>query len=344
MSLNPKRVIIIGGGTAGLSAAYTLKKRGISTILFEANDRVGGRLGGDRVEGFRIDEGADFFCSSFDETFRLCQELGLPLIKSRMNLGWYLNGEWVRATPFGSLDTFFSNLKPLRVLGFFSPPAALASLKLLWHNRQEAHCLNFSSTSCITEIDSDESFVQYLDRVGVPHSLRKTFRGFLEMTMGDVDDASAAYMRTYLADILFKSNQLYVPEKGVGELSHSLAKECGDAIRPSTPVKNVAIQNGAVTGVALGRRHRRGRRGHLRRPCSKSSGNHPNAPAIRTRHAGRSQIFLRLPGCYGIRPAAPSTRLGPVRCILKTKPLSSWIDRSIFPHAHLRARAPSIFW
>ena len=36
----------------GLSAAYTLKKRGIEPILFETRDRVGGRLAGDGVNGF----------------------------------------------------------------------------------------------------------------------------------------------------------------------------------------------------------------------------------------------------------------------------------------------------
>lgn len=62
--MGEKKVIIIGGGAAGLSAAWTLKKRGVDPILFEANDRVGGRLGGNRVDGFCLDEGADFFCSS----------------------------------------------------------------------------------------------------------------------------------------------------------------------------------------------------------------------------------------------------------------------------------------
>ena len=100
-----KRVVIIGGGAAGLSAAYTLKKYGIKAVLFEAGDRVGGRLGGDRVDGFSLDEGADFFCSSYDVAFRICEELGLPLIRSDMDLGWYRNGQWIRTTPIKSLRT-----------------------------------------------------------------------------------------------------------------------------------------------------------------------------------------------------------------------------------------------
>ena len=55
--MKSKRVIIVGGGAAGLGAAYTLKKRGIQSLLLEASDHVGGRLAGDEVDGFLIDYG-----------------------------------------------------------------------------------------------------------------------------------------------------------------------------------------------------------------------------------------------------------------------------------------------
>jgi len=76
--MDTKRVIIVGGGAAGLGAAYTLQKRGITPILFEAENHVGGRLVADEVNGFSIDTGADFFCSTYDAVFRICEELGLP--------------------------------------------------------------------------------------------------------------------------------------------------------------------------------------------------------------------------------------------------------------------------
>ena len=103
-------VVIIGGGTAGLSAAYTLKKRGIDVIVLEANDRTSGRLVGDRVDGFSLDEGADFFCSSYDVAFRICDELELSLIRSKMKLGWYRNGRWVTTTPGLSVGKTLSGI------------------------------------------------------------------------------------------------------------------------------------------------------------------------------------------------------------------------------------------
>ena len=43
--MSTKRVIIVGGGFAGLGAAYALMQRGITPLLLEAKDRAGGRSG-----------------------------------------------------------------------------------------------------------------------------------------------------------------------------------------------------------------------------------------------------------------------------------------------------------
>ena len=58
--METKKVIIVGGGAAGLVAAWTLKKQGVDVLLFEAGDEIGGRMGGARVKGFSVDSGVDF--------------------------------------------------------------------------------------------------------------------------------------------------------------------------------------------------------------------------------------------------------------------------------------------
>ena len=50
---------------------------------------------------------------------------------------------------------------------------------------------------------------------------------------------------------MMKADQLRVPEKGVGSLSHALADKLGDSIRVSTPVRKVVIEDGVVTGVVV---------------------------------------------------------------------------------------------
>ena len=245
--MNTRRVIIIGGGAAGLSAAYTLKKRGIKAILFEAGNQVGGRLGGDRVDGFSLDQGADFFCSSYDVAFRLCEELELPLIRSDMNLGWYRNGQWIMTTPIKSIRTAVQNLPTFWKLGLLSP----GFVKLARDIKAQSEYLNFAGDSRIVEIEGMENFGDYLSRRGATESLKMTIRGFLEMTMGHVEYSGAAYMQTYLSEMLLKSDQIYVPEKGAGELTHALAGACGADIRVSTPARSVVIRDGAVKNVIV---------------------------------------------------------------------------------------------
>jgi len=53
----PDPVLIVGGGLAGLACAGALEAKGVPYRLFEASDRVGGRVRTDVVEGFRLDRG-----------------------------------------------------------------------------------------------------------------------------------------------------------------------------------------------------------------------------------------------------------------------------------------------
>jgi oxygen-dependent protoporphyrinogen oxidase len=71
------QVIIVGGGIAGLSAAFELHRRGISLTLLEAGSRVGGVVLSEQIDGFTIDAGPDSLLVQKPEGIRLCEELGL---------------------------------------------------------------------------------------------------------------------------------------------------------------------------------------------------------------------------------------------------------------------------
>ena len=51
-----KKVIVIGAGLAGLSAAITLENEGASVTVLESSDRPGGRVTSDVIDGFVCDQ------------------------------------------------------------------------------------------------------------------------------------------------------------------------------------------------------------------------------------------------------------------------------------------------
>jgi protoporphyrinogen/coproporphyrinogen III oxidase len=70
-------VAIIGGGIAGLAAAYELHKRGIPFVLFEQSSRLGGVILTEQVDGFTFDAGPDALLIQKPAAIVLCRELGL---------------------------------------------------------------------------------------------------------------------------------------------------------------------------------------------------------------------------------------------------------------------------
>ena len=76
-------IAIIGAGIAGLHAAHVLKKAGITSTLYEANSRTGGRIfTAQNVlhEGLSTELGGEFIDSDHHDMKNLAAEFGFPLL------------------------------------------------------------------------------------------------------------------------------------------------------------------------------------------------------------------------------------------------------------------------
>ncbi len=69
--------VIVGGGMAGLAAAYELRQRGVDVALLEAASRLGGVIVTERFDGWVIDGGPDALLVHKPGAVDLCREIGL---------------------------------------------------------------------------------------------------------------------------------------------------------------------------------------------------------------------------------------------------------------------------
>ena len=106
----PKKVIVIGAGLAGLSAAYELTQAGHDVTILEAQMRPGGRVLTLREpfsDGLYAEAGAIEIPDTHDLTLHYIRLFNLPLNPtSPSNLGSvsYLRGKRITVTPEGTAD------------------------------------------------------------------------------------------------------------------------------------------------------------------------------------------------------------------------------------------------
>ena len=69
--------VVVGGGIAGLAAAWQLKRDGMPVHLYELDERVGGKVRSSEFAGQVVDEAADAFLARVPHGIELATELGL---------------------------------------------------------------------------------------------------------------------------------------------------------------------------------------------------------------------------------------------------------------------------
>ena len=135
MGQDTKRIVIIGAGITGLSAAFRLwelcqeQKQNLSVTLFDARDRIGGVIHTIRRDGFLIDSGPDNFVTAKPWAMTLARRLGIeseliPTNTAHRSALVVRNGKLV-PIPEGFLLMAPTKLMPMVTTPLFSIPGKL---------------------------------------------------------------------------------------------------------------------------------------------------------------------------------------------------------------------------
>ena len=205
--------IVVGAGLAGLTAARAVQQAGISVLLLEASDQVGGRVRSDVIDGFICDRGFQVINPKYPQVVKsnVIKELDFKYISGKIRLA----DEQIKVGY--SLSTFSPKLgsinQKLRFLKFVASP----------------------------KVKNEKSFGHYTTEF--PDLYQKVLKPFLSgVFLTDPQEIASDVAQEILRS--FVKSLPGVPAAGVGEFSRALAKPIQN-LKLNESVQSVS--NGQVT-------------------------------------------------------------------------------------------------
>ena len=108
------KVIIIGAGFAGLSAACALKKKNIDFIILESRNRISGRVFSQQIdENLVVEFGAEWVGNSHERVHNLCNGYGLELQNNQFNTHLIYQGKYNRSGDWKLSDEWTAKFKSI---------------------------------------------------------------------------------------------------------------------------------------------------------------------------------------------------------------------------------------
>jgi phytoene dehydrogenase-like protein len=236
------RAIVVGGGLAGLVAARHLAEAGVETELFEARDRLGGRVHSRTEDGYVFDRGFQVLFSSYPAVQR---ELDL----SALDLRTFTPGATI-ARP-GSRSTLSDPLRaPREALATvtndevrFADKLRVFRLQRRLANRSYENVLDGEDRSIRAYLAERGFSERFVERFAAP------FYGGITLDRS-LSTSSVVFEYTFKA---LAAGRIGVPAAGMGAIPAQLAdraRAAGATLHTGSPVEGVEPDgDGVVVGV-----------------------------------------------------------------------------------------------
>ncbi len=262
---NEKRVAIVGGGLGGLSAAIHLRLAGFEVVVFEANERVGGRANLIERAGFRFDTGPSLlnYPWVFEQLFAAAGRnfrdyVRLIPVDPSINFSW---ADGTRFTLSSDLRHFLSECERLEAgssssaLGFLRDAEAkfrIAFDKLVSSNVDNpVRWLGALGPMELRRTAIWRSFDGELRRFFKSRHLREALGSYAMYLGGSPYDLPGIFTILPYGEM---AHGLWLPEGGIYGLVEGierLALELGVKIRTGCRIKRIKTEGGRVRGLEL---------------------------------------------------------------------------------------------
>lgn len=242
------KTIVVGGGTAGLAAAYALDQAGVDYVVLEKKSMPGGRAAGIEVDGCQLDIGVQFMFKRYSTTFDLCRKMGI----ADQITNWK---PWMGVSRNNKLSVVSMNipknfLRPIESMkagfnllglpGSMAAPMLGAKLLKYWNK------VDFHDTSKIMDLD-DISYADFTSKY-----FGKTILEYVSqpvastLTLGMPEDLSAGLGLSYL---IYMIPGLFSFEKGIGYFMKTIAERLKNPVKTGVEVTRIVMENKQVKGV-----------------------------------------------------------------------------------------------
>ncbi|MGB8265569.1 MAG: NAD(P)/FAD-dependent oxidoreductase [Candidatus Velthaea sp.] len=233
------RVIVVGAGIAGLTAAHVLNGAGMSVTVLEALGRAGGRMTTDNVNGFLVDRGAQFLSSEYRLLLALADELGLEGSLRETS-------PWTAIVRDGNVRTLHAG-NPLAPLtsGLLKPASWLRLGRSGWRLRRSLATLALNDYSRWAPFDT-ESVTAWVDRTIDPSVTEYLFEPMLQGFYFQEPELTSRSLATVLFAFGWRRSRTLTLAGGIGTLPEALAARLD--VKLDTPV--LALEHTAA-GVTV---------------------------------------------------------------------------------------------